>query len=464
MPAVATTQTEQVVLVDMESFYGQADKDTESMGRDLIRLVRQYFSQHPAAFGKLAGHNPVPEYTFNQFPYAIPAPRSDWPEPPLPMGVDWDAGDHGVREYEERVMMFHLVNAAHSIVRLRDPTLHSDPNGDPVKLVRLRDISIGLRDNKSSRIIIECMGPPGTLHVSEGYHPQWDVDSDDDFEQYDGKTRVEKERNFLNDLVDRAARRRDHCRSLAARLANLHVRDYHHLTAAEKRIRDNKLTHQELTQFLCWEDLAILACDNRERLSAAETERVALTSSLQTTQALLEDERGAHLIWETRKKDLLLEMEELQVNVTVAQRREADLEAALSALRDRYAAAESQWKFEREAAQRELDQAARREHELRYELVMALEAHQPPTVGWRVELDNTRQELETTKRELLAARRVIDSLRAGESHHAPGLREESMGTAGRGFPVFTPSPASSAASRSMSTADFGSASCTPRIG
>ena len=30
-----------------------------------------------------------------------------------------------------------------------------------------------------------------------------------------------------------------------------------------------------------------------------------------------------------------------------------------------------------------------------------------------------------------------------------------MGTAGRGFPVFTPSPASSAASGSMSTADFG---------
>eukprot|EP01036_Dinobryon_divergens_P035861 gene35861-46551_t len=123
--------------------------DTErSMGRDLVRLVRQYCSQHPEAFGKLAGHNPVPEYTFNKEPsYAIPAPRSDWPEPPLPSGVDWDSRDHGIREYEERVMMFHMVNAAHSIVRLHDPTLHSDPHGDPVTLVRLRDISIGLRDN-----------------------------------------------------------------------------------------------------------------------------------------------------------------------------------------------------------------------------------------------------------------------------------------------------------------------------
>ena len=282
-PVVATTQTEQVVMMDLESLYGKAEEDTESMGRDLIRLVRQYFSQHPAAFGKLAGHNPVPEYTFNQEPYAIPAPRSDWPEPPLPPGIDWESRDHGVREYEGRVMMFHLVNAAHSIVRLHDPTLHSDPHGDPVKLVRLRDISIGLRDNKSSRIVVECMAPPGNIHLSEGYHPRWDVDSDDDIELYDGNTRVEKERNYLTELVDRAARRRDHCRSLAARLANLQVRDYQHLTSAEKRIRDNKLTNQELTQFLCWEDLAVLACDNHERLTAAAQESTALTSSLQTT-------------------------------------------------------------------------------------------------------------------------------------------------------------------------------------
>ena len=154
----------------------------------------------------------------------------------------------------------------------------------------------------------------------------------------------------------------------------------------------------------------------------------------------------------------MLEMDDLQVSVTLAQRREADLADALSALRDRYATAESAWKFEREDAQRKLDQAARTEHDLRSELVMALETHHPPTIGWRVDLTNTRQELEATKRELLAARRVIDSLRMEGSPHAPGVREEGMGTAGRGFPVFTPSPAGSAASGSMSTADFGSIS------
>eukprot|EP01036_Dinobryon_divergens_P035860 gene35860-46550_t len=269
------------------------------------------------------------------------------------------------------------------------------------------------------------MGPPGNIHVSEGYHPQWDVDSDDD----DGNTRVEKGQPVDATIVA-------HCRKA-----------HPGQQAYQSRV--------DSVPLICWEDLAVLACDNRERLKA---ESVALNSSLQTTQAVLEDERGARLLWETRKKELLLEMEELQVNVTLTQRRESDLEGALSALRDRYAAEESKWKFEREATQRELDQAARKEHELRSELVKALEAHQPPTVGWRLELDNTRQELEATKRELLAAHRVIDSLRKEASHPAPGLREENIGTAGRGFPVFTPSPAGSAASESMSTADFGSTS------
>ena len=190
-------------------------------------------------------------------------------------------------------MVYHLVNAAHSIVRMKDPSLHSDPHGDPVKLVRLRDISIGLRDNNSSRIIVECMGPPGSVHVLAGYHPRWDVDSDDDIENVPGDTRVEKERNLLKELVDRAARRRDHCRSLAARLANLQVRDSCYLTSAERRIRENKLTNRELEPFLCWEDLAVLACENQERITAAGEESTALTSSLQATQRLLEEERTA---------------------------------------------------------------------------------------------------------------------------------------------------------------------------
>ena len=102
-------------------------------------------------------------------------------------------------------MIFHLVNAAHSIVRMMDPSLHSNRDGDPVKLVRLRDISIGLRDNKSSRIVVECMASPGTIHVSEEYHPSWNIDSEnEDLGHQDGTTRVEKERNMLKDLLDRA--------------------------------------------------------------------------------------------------------------------------------------------------------------------------------------------------------------------------------------------------------------------
>jgi hypothetical protein len=129
------------------------------------------------------------------------------------------------------------------------------------------------------------MAPPGTIHVSEGYHPHWDIDSEEEYlDAQDGKTRVEKKRNMLKDLLDRARSRRAHSRSLAARLANL--------TEVENRIRDGKLTHEELTRFLCWEDLAILACDNHERLTQANQEIEVLTTSLKTTQKLLGDERG----------------------------------------------------------------------------------------------------------------------------------------------------------------------------
>jgi hypothetical protein len=124
--------------------------------------------------------------------------------------VDWDADqDPGRDEYHAHVMTFHLVNAAHSIVRMMDPSLHSNRDGDPVKLVRLRDISIGLRDNKSSRIVVECMASPGTIHVSEGYHPRWDIDSDDedDLSHYEGNSKVLKERNMLKNLLDRARSR-----------------------------------------------------------------------------------------------------------------------------------------------------------------------------------------------------------------------------------------------------------------
>ena len=259
---------------------------------------------------------------------------------------------------------------------------------------------------------------------------------------------------MLNELIDRAARRRDHSRSLAARLANLQVRDTRYLTSAEQRIRENKLTKQELEPFLCWEDLAHLACENQERITAAGNESTALTSSLQATQKLLEEERAAKTQAENRRKDLVLEMEALRLNVAVAQQRESDLETSLSALRERYTSASSVWRADQETAQRKLALAAAKEQELRSELVMALDAHHPPTAAWRLELDNTRQDLEATKRALVDARRVIHSLRQEESQPAARPREENMRTVGRGFPVFTPSPASGAMPDSMSTADI----------
>ncbi len=259
---------------------------------------------------------------------------------------------------------------------------------------------------------------------------------------------------MLKDLLDRARSRRAHSRSLAARLANLTVRDYQYLTEAEKRIRDGKLTPAELEKFVCWEDLAILACDNHERLTQATQEIEVLTTSLTTTQRLLEDERGTRVHGEVRHRYLTLEMETLRVGLAVAQTRETELEHTLSALRERNITAEAQWRSERDVMHREAENSARIQHELRSELVMALETHHPPTVGWRIELHNRGQELEATKRELLVARRLIDSLRKGESQPGLETREDSMGSVGRGFPGYTPSPAGSAVPETLFTAGF----------
>ena len=248
VPAVET-QTEQVILVAMDALTGYEDERTETVGRDLIRLIRQYCTQHPEAFGRLAGRNPLPEYAFNHAPYCVDHPKSDWEEPTLPLGVDWESTNHGVREYEKKVMVFHLVNAAHSLIRVVDPTLHSNKRGDPDKRIKLRDISIGMRDRRH-RIVVECSQPPGFIYPTQAYHPHWDVDSEDEVEAYPGESRVEKERALMVELIDRAARRRDKTREIAARLASLSVRDDVYMTKAERQIKGAKMSPEELKPFL----------------------------------------------------------------------------------------------------------------------------------------------------------------------------------------------------------------------
>ena len=54
------------------------------------------------------------------------------------------------------------------------------------------------------------------------------------------------------------------------------------------------------------------------------------------------------------------------------------------------------------------------------------------------------------------ARRRIDSLRKGESQPGLEMKEDSMGSVGRGFPGYTPFSAGSAVPETLSTAGFGS--------
>ena len=106
-----------------------------------------------------------------------------------PLGVNWNDDSEEVREYELRVMVFHLVNAAQALVRLgqawdynrrRTDLLPQVPPEPPVKL---RDISIGLV-GEDARFVIECSEPPGHIIWTSTYHTLWDVESDDVIHNY----------------------------------------------------------------------------------------------------------------------------------------------------------------------------------------------------------------------------------------------------------------------------------------
>ena len=77
------------------------------------------------------------------------------------------------------------------------------------------------------------------------------MESDDGIHNYTGgETQIERERLYLADLVERAARRRDKHREIAARLATL-----------DMKLRSLKLTDQEICDYLSWEGLVVKVCD-----------------------------------------------------------------------------------------------------------------------------------------------------------------------------------------------------------
>ena len=86
--------------------------DTEKMGLDMVRLLRQYAHHHPEVFGYFTKSLELPEYDHNREPWSVVAPTSNWPAPLPPLDVDWGVDSPEVFEYESKVYVFHLVNAA----------------------------------------------------------------------------------------------------------------------------------------------------------------------------------------------------------------------------------------------------------------------------------------------------------------------------------------------------------------
>ena len=80
---------------------------------------------------------------------------------------------------------------------------------------------------------------------------------------------------YLADLVERAARRRDKHRKMAARLASLDIRV--DLTFAELKLRSLKLTDKEICDYLSWEGLTVKVCDLTAELTEAAVARERAT-------------------------------------------------------------------------------------------------------------------------------------------------------------------------------------------
>ena len=106
------------------------EKRLQSMGLDMIRLLRMYAHAHPEALDTRGQIPPRPPYPFEEDPALIETPKTDrhWPEPPLPLNVDWvDDGD-AIQDYREQVMIYHLAAAAQSLIRAHFPRIYAENN------------------------------------------------------------------------------------------------------------------------------------------------------------------------------------------------------------------------------------------------------------------------------------------------------------------------------------------------
>ena len=351
----------------------------------------------------------------------------------MPLNVDWTDDNEEVREYESRVMVFHLVNAAQSLVRIGKGLDFSKRNSDnlpgrPPEPVRLREISIGLVDD-DARFVIECSEPPGHIIRTCGYQTLWDVDSNDGVHNYaEGASQIERERLYLADLVERAARRRDKHREMAARLATLDLRE--DLSFAELKLRSLKLTDDEIVSHLSWEGLAVKVCDLTAELTEAQLAAATERATLEAAQGRLDGERAARAAETIQRREMALEMDQLRILLQKTEHQQNVLQTS----RDGLVAQVLELQSERDLLRSDLVSAQQSQRELRMELGALRRQSKGPTVD----------EWDALTRDLAHSQSVVTSLRQELNSLATYRAEmDRQNTAvvgeGRGFP-FTPSP------------------------
>ena len=103
LPRVTTSaeaQTEHVVYFPV-TMIPDRERRLDRMGLDMIRLLRMYSHAHPEALDTRGQIPPRPPYPFEEDPALIETLKTDrhWPEPPLPLNVDWVDDTDAIKDY-----------------------------------------------------------------------------------------------------------------------------------------------------------------------------------------------------------------------------------------------------------------------------------------------------------------------------------------------------------------------------
>jgi len=216
-------------------------------------------------------------------------------------------------------MIYHLVAAAQSLIRARDPVRNEeDPYRARTPVIAMRDISIGYKDGSSiERLVVSCHEQPGTVITAREFDPQWDIASDDGLDRYEGSTTAEREHKCLTDLLGREKARRDAFRNQILRLRTIHTHP-NDATQGEALLSDIALNANDVSQYASWEGLAKSVWEYHQILANVVPALKSDRAALQLHQELLAEERAARSAEATLRRDQGLELERLKSVATTA--------------------------------------------------------------------------------------------------------------------------------------------------